>query len=585
MTLVLSAWIYIHELDMAQRRFEQAAVDRISAVQSGMNDAIQALEAVSLAFQTFAPVDREQFQSLTQPLLARYPYIQAFSYHRMLEAAQRPAYEAEMRRRFPGFTVTEERDGRLVEAGARKSYRVVHYLEPMAGNEAAFGLDVGSRRYQDEALQRAVSSGMASATGLVRLAQETGSQRGFVVLKPVYREPRQTPLFSGAVEGFTGAVFRAGDLVEKTLLASAFLRSPGLDINVYSGVAPDEAELVFRRGEPPPAGREAMFPRRQMPHSGPLVMSRTFLVAGAPWHMVISTLPGSLASSHRDSLLLLLGGTLASCMAAFYLRILGGRSRRIKLLVDELNVKNDYLIEDISGRKRAELALRQSQEDLRKLAAHQETIREDERKRIAREVHDELGGLLTGIKAYVTVSAHRSSVAGAPPDKLLSDAAALIDSAIETVRRIITDLRPSVLDQLGVWAALEWYVGQIAERTGLDCRCDIDDALHGMLIDSERSTMLFRIVQEALTNVVRHADATRVTVRAAYHEGCVIIDIEDNGKGIEAERLLERDSWGILGMHERSHRFGGLVRINGKAGQGTVVTLRLPLDSEAVSAL
>ena len=583
-TLILSAWIYIQELDIKQREFEQDAVDRISSVQNGMNDAIQALEAINLAFQTFAPVSREQFHFLTQPLLARYPYIQAFSYHMILKAAQRPAYEAEMQRRYPGFTLTEERDGRMVVAGSRESYRVVHYMEPMAGNEAAFGLDAASRRYQDEALERAVTSGLASATGLVRLAQETGTQRGFVVLKPVYRDPREPHTARGAVPGFTGAVFRAGDLVEKTLLASSYLRAAGLDISVYSGVAPDEAELVFRRGNPPPEGRQTLFRRRQMPDSGPLVMSRTFLVAGAPWHMVVSTQPGPIASSHHDSLLLLLCGMLGSCLAAFYLRILGARSRRIKLLVDELNLKNDYLIEDISGRKRAELALRQSQEDLRKLAAHQEAIREDERKRIAREVHDELGGLLTGIKAYVTVSAHRSSTAGAPPDKLLSDAAALIDTAIETVRRIIADLRPSVLDQLGVWAALEWYVDQIEDRTGLTCRCDIDDALNGISIDSERSTMLFRIVQEALTNVVRHAGATRAAVRAEYQDGCVIIDIEDNGKGIEAERLLERDAWGILGMHERSHHFGGQVRVSGKAGEGTVVSLRLPLETEAAGA-
>ena len=314
-------------------------------------------------------------------------------------------------------------------------------------------------------------------------------------------------------------------------------------------------------------------------------MSRTFLVAGAPWHMVIAAHPKPFISSHPDSLLLLFCGILASCMAALYLHILAARSRRIKLLVNELNLRNDYLIEDISGRKRAELALRQSQEDLRRLAAHQESIREDERKRIAREVHDELGGLLTGIKAYVSVSAHRASVAGAPPDKLLSDASGLIDSAIETVRRIIADLRPSVLDQLGIWAALEWYVSQIEERTDLACTCEIDDGLQGISIDSERSTMLFRIVQEALTNVVRHAGATRVTIRARYQDECIVIDIEDNGKGIEAERLLERESWGLLGMHERSHHFGGQVRISGKPGQGTVVTLRLPIGRQLAGAL
>ena len=200
-TAVLSTWIFVQELEIKQRDFEQQAVDRISAVQSGMNDAIQALEAVNLALQTFSPVSRIQFRSLTHPLLERYPYIQAFSYHRLLSGAQRPAFEEQMRRNYPDFRVTEEQGGRLVAAGVRDAYRVVDYLEPMAGNEAAFGLDVGSRDYQNDAVRRAASTGLASATGLVRLAQETGSQRGFVVLKPVFREPSASPSTANSLLG------------------------------------------------------------------------------------------------------------------------------------------------------------------------------------------------------------------------------------------------------------------------------------------------------------------------------------------------------------------------------------------------
>ncbi|MGI4935997.1 MAG: PAS domain S-box protein, partial [Janthinobacterium lividum] len=234
---------------------------------------------------------------------------------------------------------------------------------------------------------------------------------------------------------------------------------------------------------------------------------------------------------------------------------------------------------DITERMRNEEALQQSQDALRQLAAHQENIKEEERKRIAREIHDELGGLLTGIKAYVSVSIDRASALGSAPDQLLIDASDLADTAIETVRRVIADLRPSVLDQLGVWAALEWYAEQIEERTGLTCDCQIDDSAASTQIDPARSTMLFRIVQEALTNVVRHAGATRVTIRSRRCDDTIELEIADNGRGLDAQGLLDGESWGILGMHERTRHFGGELKINGTSGSGTAIVLRMPLEN------
>lgn len=240
-------------------------------------------------------------------------------------------------------------------------------------------------------------------------------------------------------------------------------------------------------------------------------------------------------------------------------------------------------IHDITQRKLVERALQQSQDELRGLAAHQENIKESERKRIAQEIHDELGGLLTGIKAYISVSIERSAAAGLPADPLLADAAGLAQDAIETVRRVITDLRPSVLDQLGVWAALEWYAGQVEQRAGLHCECRIDAAAAAVELSAERSTMLFRIVQEALTNVVRHAEATQVSLTVRHEagpDGALLLTIVDNGKGIAADGLLDRESWGIFGMHERSRHYAGKLTITGSEGRGTTLQLRLPLKEE-----
>ncbi|MGZ3158030.1 MAG: response regulator [Burkholderiaceae bacterium] len=236
------------------------------------------------------------------------------------------------------------------------------------------------------------------------------------------------------------------------------------------------------------------------------------------------------------------------------------------------------LLVDITYNKLAEDALRASQEELRKLAAHQESIKEEERKRIAQEIHDELGGLLTGIKAYISVSIERAAQAGREPEPLLVDAAGLAKDAIETVRKVITDLRPSVLDQLGIWAALEWYVDQIEMRSGLVCDCTIDAAAATTELDTERSMMVFRIVQEALTNVVRHAQASSVTIHAERSKDLLLVKIHDNGKGIDTDRLLNRESWGILGMMERTRHFGGNLKITGEPGQGTLLVLQMPVE-------
>lgn len=237
------------------------------------------------------------------------------------------------------------------------------------------------------------------------------------------------------------------------------------------------------------------------------------------------------------------------------------------------------MVRDISERKQAEAALRQSQEELRQLAAYQERLKEEERKRIAQEIHDELGALLTSIKAHVSVSVERSMQVQREADPLLKEALDLADTAIKTVRKVISDLRPSVLDQLGVWAALEWYAEQIGARARLQCECLIEPEAQSIELSQDRSTMLFRIVQEALTNVVRHAKASRAEVRVRRANDHILAIVQDNGCGIDTDRLMNRESWGILGMYERARYFGGELRITGTPGRGTEVALRLPMEA------
>lgn len=236
---------------------------------------------------------------------------------------------------------------------------------------------------------------------------------------------------------------------------------------------------------------------------------------------------------------------------------------------------------DITEQKSLMLAMRQSADQLRALAAYQSRVKEDERKRIAREIHDDLGGTLTGIQSYLSVLIGRAQRQAAPVDQILMVASTMTNQAIDTVRKLITELRPSVLDQLGIWAALESHAMQVAQRNELVCSCLIEPALEFVELDADASTAAFRIVQELMTNVIRHAEASQIIIRARQCGAWIEIEVEDNGKGIQTNQLATGKSWGIIGMHERAQQCHGDLSIR-QAAQvgtlcGTLAVLRLPL--------
>jgi signal transduction histidine kinase len=231
------------------------------------------------------------------------------------------------------------------------------------------------------------------------------------------------------------------------------------------------------------------------------------------------------------------------------------------------------MVEDITERKRAEEELRRSLDRLRALAARLQRAREEERTSVAREIHDQLGQALTAIKIDLS-----SVIRELPKDKKgrCESILELVDQTIQSVRRIASELRPAILDALGLVAAVEWAAEEFEVRTGIKCRLDLPQ--EDIVIEQERATALFRILQETLTNVVRHAHATEVNVRLAKEEGRLTLNIRDNGKGIDAEQLSFSRSLGILGMRERAWLLGGELDISGAPGKGTTVRVRIPAE-------
>jgi PAS domain S-box-containing protein len=235
---------------------------------------------------------------------------------------------------------------------------------------------------------------------------------------------------------------------------------------------------------------------------------------------------------------------------------------------------------DITARKHAEDELRASREQLRALAAHLQSVREEERKRIARELHDELGQSLTGFKMDLVWLRNRLQAADPSLDRTpllekIATMTGLLDGVAVLMRKLCTELRPGVLDDLGLTAAIEWLAREYQKRTGI--QCDLKLETDDLTVDPEHSTALFRILQELLTNVARHAQATRVTVLLKGSPTQLLMEVEDNGRGIKEPEKAGAKSLGLVGLRERAFILGGEVQIEGAPGKGTRVRVTMPL--------
>jgi PAS domain S-box-containing protein len=234
--------------------------------------------------------------------------------------------------------------------------------------------------------------------------------------------------------------------------------------------------------------------------------------------------------------------------------------------------------EDITERKLAEQQLKTSQDQLRALAAYLQNVREDERITIAREIHDELGQVLTALKMDLSILEKTIAEQGAGSYQRevsaeIKEMSSLVGSAIRTVRRLVKDLRPEMLDIVGLVAALRWQAEQFQQHTQIHCELSLPT--ERVTLDPNRSIALFRILQESLTNVARHSKATTVLVKLVVEPEAVVLEIRDNGQGISETAMTNARSFGILGMRERAISFGGNVEVRGIPGKGTVVMARI----------
>lgn len=260
-------------------------------------------------------------------------------------------------------------------------------------------------------------------------------------------------------------------------------------------------------------------------------------------------------------------------------RAANGSTREVEVYTSPVRLRHTHLmyaiVHDVTEKVKTEEELKQSQEDLRRLALHLETVREEERTHIAREVHDELGQALTALK--MDARWIENSFGAANPQLKTKTVAMqkLIDSTVKSVQRISSELRPGMLDDLGLGAAIEWQTEEFEARTGVHCMLRI--VPDEIVVDEKIATTVFRVFQETLTNIARHAEASVVHISLLKNEAMLTLSVRDNGKGIYDHDIHAKKSIGLMGIRERVRSHKGTVDIIGRSTIGTAVIVKIPL--------
>ena len=252
---------------------------------------------------------------------------------------------------------------------------------------------------------------------------------------------------------------------------------------------------------------------------------------------------------------------------------------RVAARTAELTEANRLLVQEVAERKRTEAALNESREQLRKLAEHLETVKEDERKRIARDIHDELGQNLLALRIDISMFGARTGARHSRLHERVNGVLENIDTTIRNVRGIMNELRPAVLD-LGLQAALEWQVAEFRKRGGMTCALTLPGEATFAALPAGLEIVLFRSLQEALSNVLRHSGASHVDIVLAARDGRLLFSVADNGVGIAPERRGNGESFGLIGMAQRVAALGGSLEV-GRYVEGGGCTLTLGFDLPA----
>ena len=583
-SFVLFSFIQDAVESVARLRFERQASDARRVIDVRMHSYAGVLYGLRALFTSDHPVGRVEFHRFVESLdlKHRYPSLESVNYLTYVPASDKKRFEEAVRRDtsvdprgYPEFEIKPP--------GERRGYYVIVYLEPMAGFEFAFGLDLGTNpnAVDPDALAAAVrltrDSGQLTASGLQLRIKSRGKEYiGLAMRLAVYRkgmpvntEEQRRAAFLGSV----GAGFNVEDLMkdvldEETVRYMRFwLYDAGSAIEPLDSSSSSEKRLLFDSNQL--IQISSARPGRDDPGS---VFTRVLPmeVGGRIWEVHFNA-PKHAVIGGIDALLpwIMLAGGLVSSMLLFgmFYSLASSRSRAVAIA--------NEITKDL---RESEEGLRNSAEQLQALSRRLVDVQESERRQFSRELHDRVGQNLTALS--ISVDILKTQLPGNGNEAFrsrLDDAAALLESTSGAIENVMSELRPPMLDDYGLLPALQWYANEFSSRTGIQVSVDGDERIERMTQASEIA--LFRIMQEALNNVVKHAHARRVHITLEHSDTQFIMSVSDDGVGVDAASTpvsRRRPGLGMVTMRERTQAIGGQFEIGFASGRGTQVVVRIP---------
>jgi signal transduction histidine kinase len=555
----------------AQQRFQNMA----SSVQTAINGRIKSytdvLRGSASLFMTSSDLSREQFHRYVEGLSLEkeFPGIEAINFARHVTEAERTEFEARMRKELAALS-----DGyppfRITPPGRRPYYNVVTYIEPIAGWANRFGVDItGHGELPSHRISRETGQMAGSATPVPFLS---GINRTGLALRiPIYRVGMPTTTVEERRAAFAGSVgigFRVQKLIEGVIDQMPVngvrltLTDIGVRANPAQGLPAEPPRVLFD------SLASASLPRPPVarPDRATFVVTLPIGYNVRVWEAHFSIRKSNLYTGFDTNVpwLAMMAGFISTMLLYVLFQTLSSSRRNAVALAEGMTREL----------RASEAKLQMSNENLRRLAAHAEHIKENERKRIAREIHDDLGQNLLVLRIEADMLCARTSERHPRLHARARATVNHIDATIKSVRQIINDLRPNVLD-LGLSAAVGWQIAQFRQRTGI--ACDLAETHQDIAVSDRCATALFRILQESLSNISRHAQATRVQVVLRVEHDWIWMSVGDNGIGLHPDGRYKPGSFGLVGIEERINIIGGTFDIHSEPGSGTTVRVAVPM--------
>ncbi|UQV48311.1 CHASE domain-containing protein [Janthinobacterium lividum] len=535
------------------------------------------LRGTASLFHANEHVSREQFHRYVAnlDLQQNYPGVMNLNYSQELDDAQRSAFEAAMQRDYP-----PGRDGYPAFAihppAPRAHYSVLVYIEPIASAPEKYGYDIASRPLVAEALAQSRDSGQISNSGAPVPMDDRPQLTGMAMRLPVYRFGMPTGTVEQRRAAYQGSVGIGYDLVTITRSALADMPVRNVRLTLFD-IGPQAREPLQLPHDMRPifdsttAGMNAPW---WLPGNSGRYLSSTMLIEhnGRMWQALFSVRKSDLYTrfgAFLPWLALLIGFASTMLLYVLFHTLASSRRRAIQMATG--------MTEELRA---SQIRLQLSHQKLRRLAAHADQIKEEERKRIAREIHDDLGQNLLVLRIDADMLASRTQRRHPRLNARARSTLEQIDATIKSVRQIINDLRPTVLD-LGVNAAVEWQVAQFRQRTSI--ACEVSESHDDICLSDQCATALFRILQESLSNISQHAYASRVQVKLEKCRDTVSMSISDNGVGAAIDGRNKLGSFGLVGIEERIKLLGGTFYIESSPGAGMSVHVSVPLGADATA--